>query len=151
MYHYPPPHTRNYGLSFHTEVLTTLQNDIKEWSKFIYYRTTLLTDNLKDIDEFLPSYTLNWCMEQLRTFNFDPIHPPTNTDDVMTPYRTVYLQFRTKVHEYVNNRIQPELELAVRPTGAHNWSPHITAAEVELPNDGPDDNEDDDMAARTTI
>jgi hypothetical protein len=43
------------------------------------------------------------------------------------------------VNEYINSGMQPELKLSVRPTGAHNWSPTMTAQEIVLPNDGPDE------------
>jgi hypothetical protein len=75
----------------------------------------------------------------LQAFQFNPINPPPNADDPTTPHRTIYLQLRTMVSEYIDSGMQPELELSVRPTGAHNWSPTMTAQEIGLPNDGPDE------------
>lgn len=44
LYHHPPPHIQNQGLSIDSETLRELQNDVQEWSKLFQIDLSIITN-----------------------------------------------------------------------------------------------------------
>ncbi|KAL4958603.1 uncharacterized protein BDV14DRAFT_206546 [Aspergillus stella-maris] len=59
-FNYPKNGVLNYGLEFDENLLSSLQEDVREW----------------DPEEYLPLITYNWTLFQLKELNFDPENPP---------------------------------------------------------------------------
>ncbi|KAL4744781.1 hypothetical protein BDW72DRAFT_187864 [Aspergillus terricola var. indicus] len=96
------------------ELLKSLQDDAQEW----------------DPDKYLPSETYNWTRTQLLELGFDPENPPETagvcTDHAFIPFRTTYLELRSKIKTHIQQGSQSILELSRAPTGTFNRDPqHI--------------------------
>ncbi|KAL4755600.1 uncharacterized protein BDW70DRAFT_165334 [Aspergillus foveolatus] len=107
-FNYPKNGVLNYGLEFDENLLSSLQEDVREW----------------DPEEYLPSTTYNWTKVQLLELNFDPENPPKHAGgDVFTPYRTTYFDLRARISAHITQGNEPELGLSSRPVGGFNWEP----------------------------
>jgi hypothetical protein len=106
LYHHPGSHVQNWGVSFNTEQLRTMKEDIGEW----------------DINAFLPQETMDWCNGVFQSIGFDPSAAARALPlDRTAPYLDVYLQLRDQAQFHIQNQFQPLLSLLAAPVGARNW------------------------------
>ncbi|KAL4933488.1 uncharacterized protein BDV17DRAFT_252101, partial [Aspergillus undulatus] len=107
-YNFPAEDIQDYGLQFDPELLQALQDDVRDW----------------DADEYLPTETYNWTLNQLLQLDFDPRRPPESAGgEVFIPFRTVYLELRSRIKAHIQAGSTPNLGLSQRPIGAFDWNP----------------------------
>ncbi|KAL4965070.1 uncharacterized protein BDV14DRAFT_189871 [Aspergillus stella-maris] len=124
-YNYPAAGVQNHGIKFDMELFKSLQDDVRDW----------------DPDKYLPIETYNWTRTQLLELNFDPENPPEtaadSTDHAFIPFRTTYLELRSRIKAHIQQGSQPILELSKAPTGTFNWDPqHIPEGIEEVEYNG---------------
>jgi len=62
------------------------------------------------LDEFLPTTTLNWCIETLQKNNFPYPLDNSGKDPNGTPiYKNAYLYLRSQIRTHISLGTQPEL------------------------------------------
>ena len=55
---------------------------------------------------------------------FDPENPPPIPPaERMTPFRTIYVMFRSHVHMHIQSHYEPLLSISQPPLGAFSWQP----------------------------
>ena len=101
------------------DYLRMLQIGVRDISPFSYERLLELTLN-KDIDEYLPPRTLQWCEQTLKRLGYRP----DNENDKPIPYdrgsphREIYLTLRTEVSGHIERGEEPILTKTVHPLGS---------------------------------
>ncbi|KAL4860412.1 hypothetical protein BDV12DRAFT_191720 [Aspergillus spectabilis] len=115
-YNFPPTGVQNHGIQFNQELFKSLQEDVQEW----------------DANEYLPAETYNWTLAQLLELGFDPRNlPEIAGDHVFIPFRTIYLELRSRIQAHLQQGSRPYLSLSVRPAGAFDWDPQLNPEGVE--------------------
>ncbi|KAL3496438.1 hypothetical protein BJX62DRAFT_222109 [Aspergillus germanicus] len=110
-YNFPVIGIENQGIQFNMDLFKRLQDDVQDW----------------DIDEYLPPETYSWTRNQLLQLLYDPQQPPPIAGDhVLTPFRTIYLELRSRIQVHIQAGSQPILQLSQPPIGAFNWDPRRT-------------------------
>jgi hypothetical protein len=128
-YNFPATGIENQGIQFDMDLFRRLQDDVRDW----------------DIDEYLPPETYTWTRNQLLELLYDPQQPPPiASDHILTPFRTIYLELRSRIQTHIQGGLQPILQLSQPPTGAFDWDPrqnanedleHVQEVEVEYDQD----------------
>ncbi|KAL4732819.1 hypothetical protein BDV11DRAFT_210668 [Aspergillus similis] len=95
-YNCPAAGVQDHGIKFNMELLESLQDDVREW----------------DPDEYLPAETYNWTRMQL-----------LELDPSFIPFRTIYLELRSRIKAHFQQGSQPILELPKAPSGTFNCDP----------------------------
>lgn len=81
-----------------------------------------------DPDEYLPAETYNWTRTQLLELGFDPENPQETagscTGYPFIPFRSIYLELRSRIKAYIQQGSQPILELPKASTGTFSFDKH---------------------------
>jgi hypothetical protein len=113
LYFNPPPPTENWGTSYDAEMLANLESHLPEW----------------DVTAFLPTETLSWCTNQLKTLNFDPYEAKIETlEQRQAPFYNIYIQLRSQIIDHMERQSEPTLGLLPHPTGNWEWQVSIVQA-----------------------
>ncbi|KAL4744526.1 hypothetical protein BDW72DRAFT_188322 [Aspergillus terricola var. indicus] len=118
-FNYPKNDVLNYGLEIDENLLSSLQEHVRDW----------------DPEEYLPSATYNWTKAQLKELSFDPDDPPKHAEgDAIAPYYTTYLDLRARISAYITQGNEPVLSLSSRPVGKLNGELEVdqNISEVEI-------------------
>jgi hypothetical protein len=71
-------------------------------------------------------------LAQLLELSFDPRSPPEAAgEDTFAPFRTVYLQLRSRLQAHILSESEPCFSLSVRPIEAFNWDPQLNQEGVQ--------------------
>jgi len=105
LYYHPGPEIQNWSLPLGEDSISTIREQIPEW----------------DIDAFLPSETLKWCQDFLKSIGFNSSSVQLPEEASVTPLLSFYLQLRTALQGHISSHSSPQLLLLANPVGVSRW------------------------------
>ncbi|KAE8378784.1 hypothetical protein BDV26DRAFT_291905 [Aspergillus bertholletiae] len=107
LFNWPPEGVGNYGVKPDPELITQFKQDTTQW----------------DIEEYLPSTTMNWCTDQLKQLGAPKgiVSSSARYPDGSQVHPKIYLQLRDRIKTHMEMDESPKLELLEKSTGAWNW------------------------------
>jgi hypothetical protein len=126
LYYWPEDSASKFGTAPDAETLKSLQRDLEVFGKCDSKHAIFNSDRTYiDPNEYLPSATLQWCMNSLLQGGFD-VDSLTQERILPTGERAhfaAYKMLREELKHHINNQAEPTLGETVRPTGGMNWNP----------------------------
>lgn len=143
---------QEHGLNVDEELVAGLREQVSGFGMFLI--TTLIStkysNNIQDIDEYLPPVTKEWCRAELQQLGYGSgrLTAAECFPDGSRAHCQAYLQLRARIHQHLASGQEPELKESERPTGAWDWIPQAEHVEDPAVNEGIDiyqegDSEDD--------
>ncbi|KAJ5902661.1 hypothetical protein N7495_003189 [Penicillium taxi] len=100
----PADGIEDYKLTVDKTHLRGLQQHVESW----------------DVDKYLPSETMVWCLGHFQEMGFDPLD--MRRDSLDQPFRNIYLELRQRALNHYNAGAYPVLSLCSEPTSVSEWA-----------------------------
>lgn len=120
LYHYSETvSTENYETDISQEVLNEAVTEMlfHDWDMFSILNLFVQSWSRIDLDEYLSSITLNWCITQLQTqdINLQHVNAENAFPDKEQSYCTIYLQLWEIIQSHMNLQTESILSEMVKP------------------------------------